>query len=126
MTQWDFYKRRLIRSADGHHGLADWRGIILFPAFDPIPTHRGDPGLEDAAGDGDRRTLIPIPISWDIRGWDEMHPLNGPAWSLFFEYIGNILYAVVVRRFSKVMLGIFVFLAAVLLVHFAVWVARAI
>ena len=30
-------------------------------------------------------TLIPIPVSWDIRGWQEMHPLDGPGWSLFFE-----------------------------------------
>lgn len=22
-----------------------------------------------------------------------MYPLNGPSWSLFFEYIGNLLYA---------------------------------
>lgn len=28
-------------------------------------------------------TLLPIPPSMDIRGWAEMHPLNGPAWSLF-------------------------------------------
>ncbi len=27
-----------------------------------------------------------------------MFPLNGPAWSLFFEYIGNILYALFIRR----------------------------
>ena len=43
-----------------------------------------------------------------------MHPLNGPAWSLFYEYIGNLLYGLFVRRFSKVLLGIFVFLAACL------------
>ena len=29
---------------------------------------------------------------YDIRGNGEMFPLNGPSWSLFFEYIGNILY----------------------------------
>ena len=28
----------------------------------------------------------------DVRGNGEMFPLNGPSWSLFFEYIGNILY----------------------------------
>lgn len=28
----------------------------------------------------------------------EMFPLNGPSWSLFFEYIGNILYALLIRR----------------------------
>ena len=36
----------------------------------------------------------------EIRGNGEMFPLNGPNWSLFFEYIGNILYALFIRRFS--------------------------
>ncbi len=35
---------------------------------------------------------------YEIRGNGEMFPLNGPAWSLFFEYIGNILYALFLRR----------------------------
>ncbi|MBP3774152.1 MAG: acyltransferase [Bacteroidaceae bacterium] len=34
----------------------------------------------------------------DVRGNGEMFPLNGPNWSLFFEYIGNILYALLLRR----------------------------
>ena len=34
----------------------------------------------------------------DVRGNGEMFPLNGPNWSLFFEYIGNSLYAVLLRR----------------------------
>lgn len=34
----------------------------------------------------------------DVRGNGEMFPLNGPNWSLFFEYIGNILYAVLLHR----------------------------
>ena len=29
--------------------------------------------------------------SYEVRGNGEMFPLNGPYWSLFFEYIGNIL-----------------------------------
>jgi peptidoglycan/LPS O-acetylase OafA/YrhL len=65
-------------------------------------------------------TVIPILPSMDIRGWQEMHPLNGPAWSLFFEYVGNILYALVVRRFSNLALAILVAIAAAVLVHFAV------
>jgi peptidoglycan/LPS O-acetylase OafA/YrhL len=65
-------------------------------------------------------TLIPVPISMDIRGWQEMHPLDGPGWSLFFEYIANILYAVLFRRFSKLLLAIFVALAACLLTHYLV------
>lgn len=65
-------------------------------------------------------TLIPVPISLDIRGWAEMHPLNGPGWSLFFEYIANILYALGVRKFSKTALAILVFLAGCALIHLAV------
>ncbi len=34
----------------------------------------------------------------DVRGNGEMFPLNGPCWSLFFEYIGNIIYAFIMRR----------------------------
>lgn len=36
----------------------------------------------------------------EVRGNGEMFPLNGPSWSLFFEYIGNILYATLLRRLS--------------------------
>ena len=35
---------------------------------------------------------------YEVRGNGEMFPLNGPSWSLFFEYIGNILYAFIIRR----------------------------
>lgn len=59
-------------------------------------------------------TLLPLPLKWDIRGWEEMHPLNGPAWSLYFEYIGNILYALFIRKFSKTALAILVFAAGTL------------
>ena len=65
-------------------------------------------------------TLIPLLPSMDIRGWQEMHPLNGPGWSLFFEYVGNILYAIGVRKFSKPALAILVFLSACALIHLAV------
>ena len=59
-------------------------------------------------------TMIPLPNTMDIRGWAETNPLNGPAWSLQWEYIANILYALVIRRLSKVALGICVALFAVL------------
>lgn len=65
-------------------------------------------------------TLIPVPPSMDIRGWQEMHPLNGPGWSLFFEYIANILYALFVRKFSKTALTILVAISAAALIHYAV------
>lgn len=65
-------------------------------------------------------TLIPVPSSLDIRGWTEMHPLNGPGWSLFYEYIANIFYALIVRRFSKTLLSLLVFLSALALIHLSV------
>lgn len=65
-------------------------------------------------------TLIPVLPSMDIRGWQEMHPLDGPGWSLFFEYIANILYGLFIRKFSKTALSILVFLSACALVHLAV------
>ena len=49
-------------------------------------------------------TMFMIPAlpgsRYDVRGYGEMYSLNGPAWSLFFEYIGNILYALIIRRLS--------------------------
>lgn len=65
-------------------------------------------------------TLLPVPPALDIRGWAEMHPLNGPGWSLFYEYVANVLYALFVRRFSKTLLTILVVLSAVALIHLAV------
>ena len=44
--------------------------------------------------------LIPSTMSMDIRGWGEMFPLNGPCWSLFFEYIAYVLYAFIFRKVS--------------------------
>ena len=56
--------------------------------------------------------LIPTPPSVDIRGWQESYTLDAPCWSLFFEYIANILYALFVRRFSKAALAVLVALGA--------------
>ncbi|MET4081942.1 peptidoglycan/LPS O-acetylase OafA/YrhL [Pedobacter sp. UYP30] len=65
-------------------------------------------------------TILPIPLSLDIRGWEEMHPLNSVGWSLFFEYIANILYAIWIRKFSKTALGILVIIAAIALAQMAI------
>lgn len=65
-------------------------------------------------------TLLPVSPTMDIRGWGEMHPLNGPAWSLFFEYIANILYALFIRRFSTKILAICTFIAGCFLIQLAV------
>lgn len=56
----------------------------------------------------------------EVRGNGEMYPLNGPTWSLFFEYIGNLLYALVVRRFTTRQLALLVILSAAALSTFAI------
>lgn len=53
---------------------------------------------------------------YEVRGNGEMFPLNGPSWSLFFEYIGSILYAVWLHRISTRALRLFVAVSGVGLV----------
>ena len=54
----------------------------------------------------------------DVRGNGEMFPLNGPSWSLFFEYIGNIIYALLLRRMSTKIMCCFATILCFLLVWF--------
>lgn len=59
--------------------------------------------------------LIPVMpgAGADVRGNGEMFPLNGPSWSLFFEYIGSILYAIVLHRLPKRALQVVVVVSAI-------------
>jgi peptidoglycan/LPS O-acetylase OafA/YrhL len=121
MSQWDFYKRRLIRlqpmiilgSLIGAAFFYSQRGTV-FPLIAMTPPWKML--LVMLLG----CTLLPLPIRFDIRGWDEMHPLDGPAWSLFFEYVANILYAVWLRKLSTRWLSVFTALSAVFLIHMLV------
>ncbi|HXB91781.1 MAG TPA: acyltransferase [Puia sp.] len=120
-TQWDFYKRRLVRL----HPMVIMGSVIGAALFylqrsDAFPLIAGTPVWKVLIYMVIGATLIPLPISMDIRGWQEMHPLNGPAWSLFFEYIANFLYAAVVRRFPRWLLSIFVSMAACMMVLYLV------
>ena len=58
--------------------------------------------------------MFPTPPSMDIRGWKEINSLNGAQGPLLWEYIANILYALLIRRFSTLVLAVFVFLSAFL------------
>ena len=121
MTQWDFYKRRLIRLQPMViMGTIIGAVLFYFQASGAFPLIAGTPVWKMLLVMLLGFTMLPLPVSMDIRGWQEMHPLNGPAWSLFFEYIANILYAVIVRKFSKTLLAIFVFLSACFLVQYLV------
>lgn len=61
--------------------------------------------------------LLLIPVlpgaGAEVRGNGEMFPLNGPSWSLFYEYIGSILYAFVLHRLGRKSLGAVVAISAV-------------
>ena len=57
---------------------------------------------------------------YDVRGNGEMYSLNGPSWSLFFEYIGNIVYALIIRKLSGRILGILCAVMGILLGWYAI------
>lgn len=120
MTLGEFFKRRLIRL----HPLVVLGMIIgaicfYFGASNFFPMISATPVWKMLLVMLIGFTLIPLPTSLDIRGWQEMHPLDGPGWSLFFEYIANILYALFVRKFSNKILSVFVFLSGCFLIHMA-------
>jgi peptidoglycan/LPS O-acetylase OafA/YrhL len=125
MTQWDFYKRRLVRLQPmiimgGLIGAAlfAFQKFSIFPKLGTVSI--GQVLAVMLLG----FTMIPLPKSADIRGWDETYPLNGPAWSLFYEYCANILYAAGLRKLSNRALGVLVALAAVATLHLAIFGGR--
>ena len=119
LTMKDFFKRRLIRlhpmvvlgaitfciqgcvQWDGTHVAISMIMLSLLCTIFFIPAMPG--------------------VGYEVRGNGEMFPLNGPCWSLFFEYIGNILYALFIRRLSNKALTVFVVLLGVALAAFAVF-----
>ena len=120
MGQWEFYKRRLIRLQPMVVFGSVFGGALfylqaggLFPRIAETPVWQML--LVMLLG----CTLLPLPKAFDIRGWDEIHPLNGPAWSLFYEYVANIAYALVLRRLSRRGLTLLLVLAAGLLLDVA-------
>ena len=57
---------------------------------------------------------------YDVRGNGEMYSLNGPSWSLFFEYLGNIMYALFIRRLPNKSLACLVAIGGALWARFAI------
>ncbi len=56
--------------------------------------------------------MLPMPNSWDIRGWQDYNSFNGNSWSLLWEYVANILYAVFFRFLPTALLGVLLVVAA--------------
>ena len=102
MNLGEFFKRRLIRL----HPMLVAGAVIGAIAFFAIGCKTWSGGVTPT-GWGITAMLLTmfmipaIPGSpYEVRGNGEMFPLNGPMWSLFFEYIGNIVYALLIRRLS--------------------------
>lgn len=115
MTTWEFFKRRLVRL----HPMVIMGSFIglLFFYFGASPNFvliDQTPWWVVVLMFIYGCTMIPAAANMDIRGWSETYPLNGPCWSLMLEYIANILYAFVIRRLGKIVLGILVVLFALL------------
>lgn len=102
MTTWGFFKRRLVR-LQPMLVIGSVIGL-LFYLFGDQPMFRliaETPGWKLALVFVLGCFMIPVRPSMDVRGWDESFPINGPQWTLFFEYIANILYALVFRHLPK-------------------------
>lgn len=122
LTMGGFFRRRLIRL----HPMVMLGALIGAVSFLLTSMERWD-GTHSTL----LLTLIALVCSWlmipalpgmqrDVRGNGEMFPLNGPCWSLFFEYIGNILYALIIRRLSTRILAWLTALLCCALTWFAV------
>ncbi len=57
--------------------------------------------------------------SYEVRGNGEMYPLNGPCWSLFFEYIGNAVYALVLHKLPTWAIAVITSLLGICLCYFS-------
>lgn len=117
MSQWQFYKRRLVRLQPmivigGLIGAAllAFQHSPMFPRLETVTTWQviGVMLLSFV--------MIPLIPSAEIRGWGEIYPLNGPQWSLFYEYVANILYAVGLRKLPIRWLAALVAVSALALV----------
>ena len=107
MSTWQFFKRRLIRL----HPMLIMGALIGVVAFAFVGFERWDGTTAPTSWVmiAMLLTMLMIPavpgVPYEVRGNGEMFPLNGPGWSLFFEYVGNILYALFIRRLSTKLLA---------------------
>jgi peptidoglycan/LPS O-acetylase OafA/YrhL len=112
MTTWGYFKRRLTRL---HPmviaGTVVGAALFFFSGTAFPQTMQVEPwkfALCFVMG----LLMIPCGNGLDIRGWGELNSFNGPQWTLTLEYIGNILYAFILRRLPKIALTILAVICA--------------
>src|SRR6201994_1281308 len=112
MGVWQFFKSRLIRL----HPMIIFGSVLGLVAylFDPFAGH---PGLLSAGSIlllfFASVFLMPAPAMSE-RAFN-LFGLNAPAWSLFWEYVANIVYAFILSKLSRGWILILTIIAAVLL-----------
>lgn len=122
MSIWSFFKRRLVRL----HPMLVVGTIIGLVSYMVCGAVKWN---------GEHMTIFPIIAATvcgmlllpatqgsfrDVRGNGEMFPLNGPSWSLFFEYIGNFLYGIAIRKLSVRALATVVSMLAIAMAAFSI------
>ena len=118
----DFIKRRLIRL----HPMVVLGALLGAAAFFVQGSVRwnGEPVSTGMVLAALLCGLLLIPAwpgaGYEVRGNGEMYPLNGPGWSLFFEYLGNLLYMLLLRRLPTRWLTLLVALTGAALAAFAI------
>ena len=122
MSMGDFFKRRLVRL----HPMIVMGAVIGLATFLLGGGVKWDGSVTPMSGVALAffLTCLFIP-AWpgaahEVRGNGEMFPLNGPSWSLFFEYIGNICYALFIRKLSTKALSWLVAALGVVYIWFSV------
>lgn len=111
---WEFFKSRLIRL----HPLVVFGSVLglvtfLFNPFTHVPLAYSASKIVLVFVSS--LVLIPYPVI-EERGF-ALFALNSPSWSLFFEYIANIVYAFFLFKTGKKTLVVLTFLAAVFLLY---------
>ena len=111
MTTWGFFKRRLTRLHPMVIAGTLIGAALFFFAGAAFPKTLETSGWKFVLCLVMGLVMIPCGPRLDIRGWQEMNSFNGPNWSLTFEYIGNILYALMLRRLPTKWLAVISFAA---------------
>lgn len=116
MTTWQFIKLRLIRL----------QPLVIIGSILGLLTFLFDPFSNLYAIYGFGKTaliflcsvfLIPYPAM--AERYTNLFSLNAPAWSLFWEYIANIFYALVLFKASRKIVIILTFIGAIILCYVA-------
>ena len=120
MSVTGFFKRRLVRL---HPmvvaGTLTGACLFFFSSCDIWPAIAGTPLWNYLLCIVLGLLMIPCWPEIDIRGWNETNPLNGPNWSLTYEYIGNILYALIFRKLPTAILAVLCLCSAFLTMNLA-------